>query len=317
MNFGGSSSKEVPVNYGVPQGSVLGPLLFLVFVNDLTNLQIGGSFTIFADDTTMLWSDVNSLDMLSTLNRDLLRVKEWFDSNKLTLNISKTSVISFKGGIDELVVDGKRVKTETCTRFLGLYIDNKLNFANHVEFLCGKLASGCHALRVIASNLDLTVSKSVYHSLIESHLRYAICFWGTCPQYLFNMVFVLQKRAIRCLFGLKRRDSCRDYFKSHCLLTLPSLFILETVCLIQKLYKTEIVPESMHGTRREYYIPLPIPSTSVIKNSLIYNGKKMFNLLPVFIRLISCGKTFRREVRGLLVARAYYDTKEFLCDTFV
>ena len=81
---------------------------------------------------------------------------------------------------------------------------------------------------------------------------------------------------------------------------LPSLFILETVCLIHKLYKTEIVPESTHGTRREYYIPLPIPSTSVIKNSFIYNGKKMFNLLPVLIRIINCGKTFRREGDCLL-----------------
>lgn len=215
------------------------------------------------------------------------------------------------------MIGNQIIKADPCSKFLGLFIDNDLKFTTHIESLCRKLASGCHAIRIVSKNLDLCTTKSVYYSLIESHLRYGICFWGACPQYLFNMLFILQKRAVRYLFGLKTRDSCKPYFISHKILTLPCLYVLETVCMIHKKYKGEIISTSLHGTRQGLFIPLPIPTTTLVKDSFVYNGKKMFNHLPRTIRIISDERKFRREVRELLVARAYYVAGEFLDDGFV
>lgn len=315
VNFNRKSSEQIEIQYGVPQGSVLGPLLFLVYINDLAGINIKGKFTLYADDSTILWVGKNAIELQNYINEDLTKVKEWTDANFLSLNVSKTNIVTFKCYLGDVKLGNQAVNRVSVNKFLGLYIDSKLKFEMHITNLTKKLASNCYAIRIIANDLDLETVRSAYFSLIESHLRFGICFWGSCSQYLFNMLFVLQKRAVKYMFKAKFRDSSRPLFISHKLLTLPSLFLLESSCLVYKKFQREIGSLSQYNTRQSYIAYLPIPTSSQTKNSVIYRSKKIFNQLPLRIRKINSYKKFRREVKALLGLKAYYSVSEFFNDS--
>lgn len=284
VTFEQTSSEYLEICSGVPQGSVLGPLLFLIYINDLATIPIKGKFTIFADDTTILWRDKNANDLQNYVNHDLRKIEQWCNSNCLSLNISKTNIVSFKCSLENTSLNSVTLDNKIENRFLGLLIDNKLKFDSHIIYLSGKLATNCYAIRVIARELDITTTRSAYFSLIESQLRYGICFWGVCPQYRLNTIFMLQKRSVRYMYKMSRRQSCRPLFLSQKILTLICIFILETVCLIFKKYKNELLAVSVYNTRQIFQMNLPIPSSFQIKHSIIFLGKKLFNHLPLSLR---------------------------------
>lgn len=314
--FGGSVSGSRNLGCGVPQGSVLGPILFLLYVNDLVDLDIAGKFTVFADDATILWCHRDPLNLNETVNKDLRLIKEWCDANKLCFNVSKTSVMSFKCRLDNIYLENTIINNLSENKFLGLHIDDRLKFDVHVRKLITKLSSNCYAMRVMSKSLDMTTVRGAYFALIEAHLRYGLVFWGSCTGQLFRTVFVLQKRALRCMCKAKVRDTCRPLFMNQNILTLPSLLILETVCLLHKKHKLDFRSESAYNTRQSHFISLPIPSSSRIRDSFVFNGRQLFNHLPLYIRKIYDGQRFKREVKGLLVARAYYNVDEFLDEGF-
>lgn len=286
----------------------------MVYINDLTHINIKGRFTLFADDSTILWINKSANELEADIGGDLAKVKEWTDANSLSLNISKTNIITFKCSVGDITMGTQSVNRESENKFLGVYIDDKLRFEAHVLYLSKKLASNCYAIRVISRDLDLEIRKSAYFSLIESHLRYGICFWGSCPRYLFNILFVLQKRAIKSIFKLKIKDSSKPYFLSHRILTLPCLFLLETCCLIFRKFKDEINSVSVYNTRQKYSTNLPIPASSQVRGSIVYGGKKLFNHLPLRVRGMNSERKFRTEVKALLASKAYYSIDEFLND---
>ena len=156
--------------------------------------------------------------------------------------------------------------------------------------------------------------------MMESRVRYGICFWGNCSRGLFNLVFMLQKWAIRYMFGAGYRDSCRPLFKSHKILTLTSLFILETVRLMYKKHKSGIDNRSLcsgYATRQTHHIELPIPYSTLIKKSIVYDSKKIFNHLPINARTATSERIFEAMVKGLLLEKAYYSLEEYFHDILV
>ena len=186
----GKDSSSLNICHGVPQGSVLGPLLFLVYANDIASINIRGRFTLFADDTTILWVGKDSTELRTIIEQDLCEVKKWCDANFLCFNVTKTNILTFKCLIDNVHLNNIILENKASVKFLGLHIDEKLKFRDHIFTLNGKLASGCFAVRVVSGELGFSAARSVYFSLIESHLRYGIAFWGFCSQQLFCSVFI-------------------------------------------------------------------------------------------------------------------------------
>lgn len=313
----GSTLSDILENYcGVPQGSVLGPVLFLIFINDLASLNVTGRFTLFADDTTILWHCDDRLSLERAIQVDLRLLKSWCDSNLLLLNLSKTNIVSFRCDLGLSDLGDMSVECRPETKFLGVTIDSDLSFKPHIAVLSKKVSSGCFAVRMVAVELGHSLSRSVYFALVESRLRYGICFWGMSSHNLMNTLFILQKRAIRCICAVNNWAHCRPLFIKEKILTLYSLFILETATLVHKNRHRLLSRNVFHSTRNVSDLMLPVPRSALVKRSIIYESIKIYNHLPLGLRQLGSLKLFRGKVRGLLVDRAYYGLNEFYCDTF-
>ena len=124
----GQQSSLAGITCGVPQGSVLGPIIFLLYINDLASINISGSFTLFADDTTILWHNKNTKVLHDVISSDISWVKKWCDSNLLTFNIAKTNVVTFGCCLEQLHLGSHFLANRHHSKFIGLHIDHKLNF---------------------------------------------------------------------------------------------------------------------------------------------------------------------------------------------
>ena len=186
VSINGIESETEKIVCGVPQGSVLGPLLFLIYINDLPNST--DFFTLlFADDTTFQLSGVN-LDILFQLaNSELEKASVWFESNKLTLNVKKTKFMLFSDKdmqecTNHLRIGNKSVEQvgthckEKYFKFVGHVLDDRMSFEGHVQHVSKKLASSNFAINSTKNFLPLRIRKTLYYSLFDSHLNFEICY---------------------------------------------------------------------------------------------------------------------------------------------
>ena len=168
-------SETYPINVGTPQGSCLGPLLFLIFCNDLhIHLELCSSI-LFADDTTIYKSHSNLSFLKWSIEEDLKIVSDWLQANKLTLNLSKTVFMLFpksnKPVVCQLNIDDVRIVETNTTKFLGVWIDNKLKWETHFTKLIIKLKQGIGLIRKGKNFLDTTSLCILYLAQFHSHLN--------------------------------------------------------------------------------------------------------------------------------------------------
>ena len=146
VKFNNTISSKENITCGVPQGSVLGPLLFLIYMNDIHKCSKILSFILFADDTNAFYSDTNVKALNQTLNNELIKVSKWLQVNKLTLNIKKTQVILFNAKNKKvkeplkLKINGENIKQVNSTKFLGIIIDSKLTWKQHIAHIQHKIS---------------------------------------------------------------------------------------------------------------------------------------------------------------------------------
>lgn len=199
-------SSEVIVNAGIPQGTVLGPLLFLVYINGLLKLEISGKLFGFADDTAILFSSNNMLEIIKIINIEINIIKKWLDENFLLLNLKKTFLIKFS--LSPFDISAYKVFIQSCdnnyvkmnnkncdcsfipfveeVKYLGVAFDCRLKFDSHIQFLLNKLRKMFHNFKILRNILQLNVIKSVYYSLVQSLLTYE--YWHGVVQLIFTSI---------------------------------------------------------------------------------------------------------------------------------
>ncbi|MCP4485730.1 MAG: hypothetical protein GY820_00095, partial [Gammaproteobacteria bacterium] len=218
----GEKSEKYSILYGVPQGSILGPLLFLLYINDLVNCSKDGSFVLYADDTNIFVIGDTKRNTYTTANTVLRAVNSYMIANQLHINFSKCNHIYFNprpnvldsatcervrpyagrnSEQEHLYINGKIIPQVTEIKFLGVILDENLSWIPHIEYLVKKLKISVGELSRIRHVVPETLYVSLYHTLFESHLSYGISVWGGVPHDKLEKLFVVQKKCIRILFG--------------------------------------------------------------------------------------------------------------------
>ena len=305
-----SSTKNI--SFGVPQGSILGPLLFILYVNDITNCSKYLHFILFADDTNLFYScsDINVL--FQTVNAELAKLAKWFRANKLSLNVEKTNYILFGGkhlpNINfTLLIDGSKIEQVDSTKFLGIIIDAKLNWKKHTNYIASKISSGLGILSRIKLVVPRNVLLMLYYTMIYPYLTYCTIVWGSANSSVLNHIVILQKRAIRLILNSHYRASSSALFYALKLLKVPDIVNFQTMHFMFKL-KNNLLPLScmnyvsvanidrIHITRRICYFNIPSVRTNIHGKSITVRGPKDWNALPLRIQNLNGISLFKREL---------------------
>ena len=236
-------------------GSVLGPLLFLIYINDLPLSSSKLAFYLFADDTN-IYCESESLDQLqSVVNRELKKVKMWLEVNKLSLNIDKTNSIIFKSPQRSLpetvsIKIGKFPIKRTCyVKFLVL-LDENLSWKYHLTEISKKLARTCGMFfkvrHFLPINILVNILVSLYNSLFSPFLQYGILVWGLTYETHINPVFLLQKRVIRAIAFEHFTSLTTPLFSDLKILKLHDLFQLKLLFFVYDCVN-KISPSCFHS----------------------------------------------------------------------
>ena len=298
---------------GVPQGSVLGPVLYILFTNDFPKLlEHYCNCLMYADDTILLLGRENTeqleIDSYTAFNMAI----QYCHNNELVLNEKKTKQFVL-GRNREVAARIPEVDEVSSAKYLGVTIDEDLTWTQHINTLCSKLSTGLYVLKRMKSISDNTTTKTAYYALFESHIRYGIAVWGGTTNANLQRVLIKQKRAIRILGDLQPRESCRETFKNMKILTVINLYILEVVSFIHiKAPEVVISGAQVHhyNTRHATNYCLPVHHLSSTEKKPTYTGAKMWNTLPEELKKTEAQK-FSRNLKNWLQERPFYSLAEF------
>ena len=206
----GIHSLFTSIKYGVPQGSCLGPLLFLIYINDLPLVIKNATPSIFADDTGFTAASESFPHLKNLIEEDIQSLVTWLANNKLKLNVLKTEflIIGSKARLSRLEddlyisVEGKSIYRSPYHKSLGFVIDESIDWEDHINAVIKKANCGISVLRSARSYLPLEVLQTLYRALIECHFRYGDIVWGNCGETLLNKLQKIQNRAARIITGL-------------------------------------------------------------------------------------------------------------------
>lgn len=309
------NSRERVVKYGVPQGSVLGPLLFIIYINDMPK-SINHPVTLFADDCTVTIgaNDISCYE--KEIHESLTSIKLWLKSNNLKINLSKTQIMQFSQRSSNIQLNS--IKNTICmtntAKFLGLMIDSNLNWKAHIEVISKKLGSTAYALFKLSAVLNIDALLTAYHGLAASTLRFGIIFWGNSTNR--DIAFKMQKRCIRSMFRLEVTDSCKPYFVKYNILSLPSLYIFEVIMFVK--CNPHLFPRLsdtvVRNRRDKHKLRAQASKTALLQNSVYCMGSKLFNKIPKSLKECNNINIFKSKLNAFLINKCYYNVKEFLND---
>jgi hypothetical protein len=293
-------SSPLRLNYGVPQGSVLGPLLFLIIINDLPS-NVSCKSILYADDTTFIYKINNLINNSPTANL-LLEARYWFSANGLVLNNEKTQ--------SQVFSLSSTSKSSDTVKLLGFELDHKLTWEPHVVGILRKSSKAVYMLRKLQHRIPKEYLIQVYYALFHCHINYGIELWGHSPHTY--SLFRMQKKAVRLISFSHPRDHCKPLFSKLQIMSLYSLYIYKSLCNVKDNLSSLEKRSNFHNHFTRNSDALDIPYCRIAKYSNSFNILKirLFNRLPPEARQVSAPK-FKKVVRDWLTRKAFYSINEF------
>ena len=243
VEIDGVSSNILLLSTGVPQGSILGPLLFLIYMNDIPNCTEHFNFILYADDTTL--NNTVQIPSLSPvdINNDLAKVYDWLAVNKLSLNVRKTKYVIFhatnkriEGVIPNLEINGIPLERVQNFNFLGLVLNENMFWKPHIDLLANKLAKCAGVLNKLKRFLPIHILRTLYFSMVQSRLVYCILTWGFDCYRLEK----LQKRFARIISSSKYNAHSEPLFKVLDILKIEHLFSQSCLKFVYKFKNSQL-----------------------------------------------------------------------------
>ena len=297
VHYQNSNSGQQNMSCGVPQGSVLGPLLFIIYTNDLPACLDNTKSILFADDTTIYMSNKNIDHLYQLVNADLNRLNDWFKANKLSLNVGKTNFMlisnlrNVKNNKHVLKIGDSVIERKQCVKFLGVYIDEHLAWHEHIQACKSKLISALYAICRVKYIVPTESLDALYYSLAYPHLSYGIALWGATYATHMNKLVVLQKKILRALTHAGYNEHTHPLFVKTGILKLNDIYTLEVAKFMHK-YINNSLPEALsdtfihtnsiheHFTRQHHSLRPPKYRLSISYRSILCKGPIVWNSIP-------------------------------------
>ena len=311
-----SDEKPIPMDLGVPQGSCLGPLFYLIYANDIHNIVEGVNIVSYADDILLIINGDNLENMINIINRNLSIISEWCIFNYLTINPNKSQCIIFSNRRVHITVkielNGKIIDIVSVVSYLGLHLENKLNFSHQLTHVNNKLSQICGIAWKITRKFNVNTAKVYYYAFAFSHLCYGISAWGgVLLTYNCSKTFSLHKRIVMNLFSW---HFPYDDYASICvkmgLLSVIDIYKLNLMVLFFNITKNNFLPEigfetydNQYSLRNENEFRVPFPRTTVLTMHFNYRMPLIWNEIPLIIRNLDSVNKFKYSYKKYLLEK--------------
>ena len=316
----GVDSEKRNLTCGIPQGSVLGPLLFILYINDLHRATSFLTY-LFADDTSFQMSSPSLNNLILMSNAELEKVAKWFASNKLTVSIPKSKYMIFTPRNNmNITTEGLQIEIgnqpierigfdmpDKYFKFLGHFLDDKLSWEFHIRNIQGKISAGNFALARVKNTLPTSIKIMLYNSLIKSHLEYGILAWGGVSQGKLNRLLNIQKKAIRNVSGKSKLAHCDPLFHAHKVLKVQDIYRYSCAIFMYK-YKGNMLPESFNNMFTPFNDPnrtlgykIPRSMTTSLRQFPLPSFPRIWNAEPLDIKSADSLKVFRSGLLSLIL----------------
>lgn len=300
-------SEGQTIKIGVPQGTVLGPVLFITYINSLLKLQVDGITISYADDTALVISgDTWESVKCKTVN-SMIKVRNWLQTFKLTLNLTKTHYIAFsltganRPQYGNIVVDDHCIEEISSTKYLGIVIDKFLKWQPHIDYVSGKIRGLIHKFYLLREFLNKRTLIIIYKAFVESIIGYGILVWGGLYNNSLYKLNIIQKYILKIIYRKKRLYPTRLLFNEE-ILSIRSIYILTVCSYVHTHNNLKLLVNHTYETRTRInrHIKLPISNNNLNLRYVNYFGPKLYNLLPGEVRNCSRVKTFKKLSRKVI-----------------
>ncbi len=312
--FSGATSDECNLSCGVPQGSILGPLLFVTFINDITQSISECKIVLYADDTIILFASNNPDIIKEKLEQDLMNANRWLKSNKLNLNISKCKWMMFgtarklrhAKATDISIGDVPLEKVQTY-KYLGMWMDSQLNWHHHLDKMRAKISQRLGVLRRVRSFLTEDITKNLFNAMVMPLFDYCDVIYAKTDNTSLNKLQRLHNRGGKLILRVGKDTATTDVQAQLRWIPLAKRVIYHTNILTYKCL-TGLAPEYLSRYfkyvdhpyqtryREQHMLYVPKPKTELMKRAFRYNGAINWNLIPITCKNAETLNSFKSMV---------------------
>lgn len=298
---------------GVPQGSILGPDLFKIYINDISFLNLKGSIQLYADDAVLKYSSKSELGLKNDINKDLESIEEWLHKHHLLLNIKKTKILIFdnkKLTNINFYFNNQIVEVVKSFNYLGLIVDSKMKWFEHIDHIIKKISPYIFILKRLRKYFDKSTLYIIYASYILSNIVYLNPIWSKAPQYSLNKLNIMHKKAIKIINNYPYMYPTSLLY-DHKYMSFSNICIYEYYMtafkIINNLIKHHFILNQMfhvhnHNTRNKSNYYLTLFKTNNQNNNCLYNCLKLFNDLPTELKNIDNVVCFKKEIKKYVIS---------------